>query len=591
MLLKRKSLRQRNTKIYSVIYNKQNMKADFLKEPQLIFLREGNYLEGDETPEQRFDDILKVVQRYEHLYSDGLAHRLDYIFKKNIYSLSTPSLANFGRKPKEGANTVPLPVSCNIITVGDSISEIYGSIAETAMLSKLGAGVGLDFTSVAQKGTMLSEGFFTNPKMDWIEASIDTAQKVSQSNKRRGYAVPFVSIEDDEFEEVLARVDKANPDKNDVMITNTVGIILPRGFRDKIRSGDKEARRRWIKLLEARQKAGNVYIVDIENMNKNISPVYEKLGLEVTSTNICTEVVTPKFDDKTFACVIGSLNLKHWDEIKNNLQIIKDCFMFLDIVNEEYIRLTEGVPFLEKARRSAIEKRDIGLGTLGFHELLQMKGYAFGDMYSRKLNKEIYSTMREVGEGVTREMAEKLGSPKMCKDAGLVRRNVSLMMIAPNKSTSFISEATSLGIEPFMTNIFEKEIANIEYSFKNKNLELLLESLGQNTSEVWESIAKNLGSVQHLDFLSDHDKSVFKTFAEISPKDILDLAADRQEYIDMAQSLNLVIRPNYTMKDLINIHMYAFDKGIKTLYYLYPQAHAALEKDGMPWDACEACAD
>lgn len=567
------------------------MKAKFLEEPQMIFLREGNYLEGDETPEQRFDDILKVVQRYEHLYSDGLTNRLDYMLKKNIYSLSTPSLANFGRKTREGANTTPLPVSCNILTVGDSIADIGYSIAETGMLSKLGAGVGADFTPIAQKGTELSEGFFTNPKMDWIEDLVRKAQKVSQGSKRRGYAVPFISIDDSEFDDLLARVDKSNPDKNDPMVTNTVGIIMPRGFRERIKSGDREARRRFIKALKARQKSGNVYLVDIENMNLNKSPVYTALDLEVTSTNICTEVVTPQFDDKTFACVIGSLNLVHWDEIAANPQMIKDSFMLLDIINEEYIRLTEGVPFLEKARRSAIEKRDIGLGTLGFHELLQMKGYAFGDMYSRNLNKVIYSTIRKYGEEVTREIAEKLGSPKMCQEAGLIRRNVSLMMIAPNKSTSFISGATSLGIEPFMSNIFEKEIAKIEYTFKNRNLEILLESKGENISSVWESIAKNLGSVQHLDFLSDHEKAVYKTFAEISPKDIIDLAADRQEFIDMAQSINLVSRPNYGIKELIEIHMYAFDKGIKTLYYLYSQAHAALERKGEAWDKCAGCAD
>lgn len=567
------------------------MKADFIKKPQLTFLKTGNYLEGDETIEQRFDDILNVVAKYEDKYSEGLTGRLEYIFKKNIYSLSTPTLANFGRKPKEGSNTSPLPVSCNIITVGNSISEIYGSVAETAMLSKLGAGVGADFTSVVDKGTMLSEGFYSNSKLDWVESFVDTAQKVSQSNKRRGYLVPFISINDTEFDALMARVDKTNPDKNDPLVTNTVGVILPKGFRQEVKDGDKEARRRWVKALKARQKGGNVYLVDIENMNKNKSKVYEELDLEVTSTNICTEVVTPKFEDKTFACVIGSLNLVHWDEIESNPQIIKDCFMFLDIVNEEYIRLTEGVPFLEKARRSAIEKRDIGLGTLGFHELLQTKGFAFGDIYSRMLNKKIYSTMRICGEEITKEMAEKLGSPKMCKEAGLTRRNVSLMMIAPNKSTSFISGATSLGIEPYMSNIFVKELANIEHVYKNKNLEKLLIKKGKNTDDVWKSIMRNLGSVQHLSFLSDREKSIYKTFAEISPKDIIDLASDRQVYIDMAQSLNLVIRPNYTLKDLNQIHMYAFDKGIKTLYYAYPQAHAALEQKGEAWDSCESCAD
>lgn len=567
------------------------MKAEFIKEPQLIFLKEGNYLEGNETFEDRVADIISVVRKYEDQYSIGLADRMEYIIKKNLFSLSTPSLANLGRKPKEGANTVALPVSCYIQTVGDSIAEIYGSIAEAAMQSKTGGGVGADFTSVCEKGTLLSEGFYSNSKLDWIETAVETAQKVSQSNKRRGFLVPFMSVEDIEFDDLMKRVDKSNPDKNDPLITNTVGVVLPRGFRAKVKAGDSEARRRWLKALKARDKHGRVYLVDIENMNENQSPVYKELKLEVTSTNICTEVVSPKFPDKTFSCVIGSLNLVHWDEIKENPQVIKDCFMFLDILNEEFIRLTEGIPFMEKARRSAIEKRDIGLGTLGLHELFQIKGYAFGDMYSRRLNKEIYKTIREIGEEVTYEMAVKLGAPLLCQQAGLMRRNVSLMMVAPNKSTSFISGATSLGIEPFFSNIFVKALAKIQHVFKNKHLEKLLESKSKNTDAVWESIMKNLGSVQHLDFLAEHEKAIFKTFAEVSPKDIIDLASDRQKFIDMAQSINLVFRPNYNMKDLHEMHMYAFDKGIKTLYYAYPQAHAALEQEGKAWNDCEACAD
>lgn len=567
------------------------MKLDFIKEPQLAFLREGNYLEGNETPRERVDSVLRVVSKYEKNYSVGLTSRLDYIISKNILSLSTPTLANFGRDPKEGSNTTPLPVSCNIITVDNSIAQIGYAIAETGMLSKLGAGVGATLMSLPDKGTELEEGFYTNPKLDWGVKLVDMGQKVSQSNKRRGYVVIFMSIEDLEFDELMRRVDKQNPDSNDPLVTNTVGIILPEGFRQKIKDGDSESRRRWIKVLQARKKTGKVYLVDVENMNKNQSPVYKILDLKVDATNICTEVVTPRFSDKTFACVIASLNLTHWDEIKNNPQIIKDCYMFLDIVNEEYIRLTEGIPFLEKARRSAIEKRDIGLGTLGFHELLQMKGFAFGDMYSRSLNREIYKTIREVGEFITHDMAVKLGAPLMCQQAGLMRRNVSLMMVAPNKSTSFISGATSLGIEPFFSNIFVKALAKIQYVFKNKHLVKLLQSKGKDTDEVWDSIKKSLGSVQHLDFLEDHEKSVFKTFAEVSPKDIIDLAADRQEFIDMAQSINLVNRPNYSMKDLHDMHMYAFNKGVKTLYYFYPQAHAALEQVGESWDDCEGCAD
>lgn len=566
------------------------MKLEFLGEAQIEFLREGKYIQDDETPQQRFEEIVGKVREYEMLYSEGLADRIKYMIYKNILNLSTPVLANFGRPLKKDKNTHPLPASCYIVTVGDSIADIYNSIGQVAVASKLGGGVGSDFQLVSQKGTKLDEGFYSNSKLDWIEDSVGAGQKVSQSSLRRGYNTPFLSIEDNDFDELMKRIDKTNPNKTDRLVNNTIGIILPRGFKEKLKT-NKEAQRRYIEVLKARKKTGKVYMMDVENSNENSSPVYKKLGLDVSTTNICTEFLQPLFPDLTSVCVISALNLVHWDEIEANPQMIEDAFMFLDIVNEEYIRLSEGVAFLEKAHRSAKEKRDIGLGALGLAELFQMKGYAYGDIYSRALNNKIFSMIRKYGEKTTKELGKKLGSPKYCEMAGMVRRNASLMMIAPNKSTSFISRATSGGFEPFMSNIFIKSLAKIQYVWKNPHLESLLESLGKNNSIIWDSIQNNNGSVQHLDFLNQREKDIFKTFSEISPKDIIDLTSDRQVYVDMGQSLNLMFRKNYTMKDIYDIHKYAWEKGIKTLYYAYNSAHAALEKDGEKWDTCISCAD
>tara|TARA_R110000782_G_scaffold130857_1_gene222568 strand:- start:1867 stop:3567 length:1701 start_codon:yes stop_codon:yes gene_type:complete len=566
------------------------MKLEFLKEAQIEFLREGQYIQANESPEDRFEEIIAKVREYEPMYSEGLADRIKYTVYKNIFSLSTPVISNFGRPINPKRNSQELPASCYIVTVGDSIVSIYNSIGQVAVASKLGGGVGSDFQLVAQKGTELDEGFYSNSKLDWVEDSVGAGQKVSQGAKRRGYNTPFMSIEDNDFDELMRRIDKTNPDKNDRLINNTVGIILPEGFRDKL-SKDKEAQRRYMKALKAKKSSGKVYFLDVHNSNKNSSPVYKKLGLKVATTNICTEFLQPLFPDLTSVCVISALNMVHWKEIKENPQIIKDAIMFLDIVNEEYIKLSEGVEFLEKARKSAIEKRDIGLGTLGLAELFQMEGFAYGDMYSRALNKEIYSTIRKYAEEATYELGLKLGSPKYCEMAGMVRRHASLMMIAPNKSTSFISAATSGGQEPFLSNTFMKTLAKIQYVWKNPHLKALLESKGKDNIITWESIEDSNGSVQHLDFLTDYEKGVFKTFSEVSPKDIIDLASDRQEFIDMGQSLNLMFRKNYTMADIYDIHKYAWDKGIKTLYYGYNSAHAALEKDGKSWDTCVSCAD
>ncbi|QQO97329.1 ribonucleotide reductase [Maribacter phage Colly_1] len=567
------------------------MKLDFLKDPQIEFLREGLYIREDESPEDRFKEILDRVREYESDYGEGLADRLEYMISKNIFSLSTPALANFGRPLDPEKNTHSLPASCNIITVGNSIADIYHSLSQVAMLSKLGAGVGSDFQSVNSKGTKLGEGFYSNSKLDWIEDSVAAGQKVSQGTQRRGYNTPFISILDPELDDLLARVDRNNPNSNDPLVDNTIGIIMPEGFWEEIANKNKDYQSRWLKVIKAREKNGRIYLGDVRNMNINSSPVYAKLGLKCATTNICTEFIQPHFPDMTSVCVISAFNLMHWDEIKANPQMIKDGFTFLDILNEEYIKLTEGVPFLDRARKAAINKRDIGMGTVGFHEFLQSKGMAYGDLRSRAVNKEIYSTLRKYGEETTKELGAKLGSPKLCQEAGMVRRNCSLMMVAPNKSTSFISGCTSGGIEPFMSNVFLKNLAKIQHVFKNTHLVKLLEEKGMNTRATWDSIEDNNGSVAHLDFLAQDEKDIFKTFAEISPKDIIDLAADRQEFIDMGQSLNLVFRKNYTLKDLHEIHKYAFDSGLKTLYYAYNSAHASLEQDGEAWDTCISCAD
>lgn len=561
-----------------------------LNNDQIRFLKNKFYLREDETIDERIQSILNQVEPYAVKYKEpGLTKRLHTWLHEKYISLSTPQLANVGRPVKETDKSIPLPCSCNIIPVPNSIDGIYKSMYETAMLSKLGAGVGANMINVVDGGTKIDEGFHTNSKLDWAEDIIRTSKKVSQNAVRRGYAVVFDSIYTKEFDTYIERLDKTNPDKKDPFVKNNFGFILPIGFWENLKT-DEELQRRFLEILELRRSTGKIYLLDVENCNKNQSPVYKTLNKTVDSTNICTEALSCSEDDLIFACMLLSFNLKHWDVIKENPQIIKDGFILSDIFVEMYIDQTENVVAIKRARDSAIQKRDIGLGTLGLHDYFQAKGWAFGDMYSRKANKEIYKLIREVGEQTTKELAEKLGSPKMCQDAGLTRRNVSLMMVAPNKSTAYFMD-TSEGCQPRISNYYVDELAGVETTFKNKHLTELLEKRGKNSPEVWESILVNLGSVQHLDFLSDQEKRVFKTASEISPKDIIDLAADRQVYIDMSQSLNLFQRPNYTLQDTYDIHKYAFSKGIKTLYYYYPQAHAALEKEGESWDSCEACAD
>lgn len=570
----------------------------------ISFFKNKNYLRGAETLDDRIGAIASVVERHESDYSEGLSERIKYYIEEKILVPSTPQWGNLGRNVESGST--PLPASCYILGVQNSIQQIYYSFGETAMMSKLGGGIGVNYNNVCQKGTYLDEGFYSNSKMDWIEIGLRTSQNVSQNSMRRGYSIPEISIDDKDFDVLMEHLDKKNPNESDPLIKNNACIYLPKDFWERLPK-DTELQKRWLLLVQKRKSKGKIYVQDGANCNINQSPVYKRLGIEVDSTNICTEALSASsLGEYSFVCMLSSLNLAKWDVIKGDTQIIKDCLMFLDINISEYIRLTEGVPFMEKARLSAIDKRDIGLGTLGFHDLLQSKGYAFGDLYSRSLNREIYSTIRKCAEEYAKETAIKLGAPKMCREAGLVRRNVSLMMIAPNKSTASLAD-TSEGIQPRISNYMAEELAGIANIFKNPYLEALLEERGRNTFEVWESIRKNQGSVQHLDFLTDGEKAVFKTAVEISPKDIIDMAHDRQEYIDMSQSLNLWNRENYTLQDVLDIHKYALAgpnntvtingenvpcKNIKTLYYFFPSGHAALEKgDSSPWSDCISCAD
>jgi ribonucleoside-diphosphate reductase alpha chain len=562
------------------------------REEAVKFLQNKKYLEDGETIEQRIDGICSVIARHELSYNEpGLAERIKGYINDQILVPSTPQWSNVGRSYKGSAN---LPASCYILGVENSIQGIYKSFGETAMMSKLGGGIGSSYINVVDKGTKLEEGFYSNSKLDWIEDGLRSSQKVSQGAVRRGYSVPSILITDVEYYDFIERLDKKNPDAKDPLVRNTGCIVLPKTFWEDFET-DPELKKRFLLLIQKRKSKGKIYILDIANCNINHSEVYSKLEMEVNATNICTEALTALDPRYSFVCMLASQNLMKYDVIKKDPQITKDCFMFLDIMVTEFIDLTEGIPFMEKARRSAIEKRDIGLGTMGLTDLFRSKGYAFGDLDSRRLNKEIYKFMRDCGEEYTREAAEILGSPQLCVDAGMVRRNVSLMMIAPNKSTSFLpgeTQGVSQGIQSRVSNYYSQELAGFEAVVKDQFLMEELEAIGKNTEETWDQILSNNGSVQKLDFLSEKQKAVFKTASEVSPKDLIDLAADRQVHIDMAQSLNLFGRPQYTTKDVYDIHRYAFSKGIKTLYYYFAQGHASIEvDDGSIWSECESCAD
>ncbi|MEX0597646.1 MAG: ribonucleotide-diphosphate reductase subunit alpha, partial [Candidatus Paceibacterota bacterium] len=372
--------------------------------------------------------------------------------------------------------------------------------------------------------------------------------------------------------------------------TITTAVTIPTGWMDELKKGDKRKREIFTKILNTRKEAGYPYILFEENCNKGVCQAYVDKDMKIRSSNICIEC--PEYTDyeKTFACCLSAVNLYYFDDWKDNENFIIDMNIMLDCVIEEYTEKGSSMPGLEKAVKFAKEHRAIGLGTTAFHTYLQRNMVPFGSIDSYRVNNEIFSLLRRESDKASKLMAEKWGEPKVLEGYG--ERNTSRMAQAPKKSTTFIDGGTHLalseGIEPHKSNYNEKKLAKIQVEFKNKELEKVLEGINKNTEEVWESILNNNGSVQHLDFLTSEQKDVFKLFSEISQVDVIKLAGQRQKYIDMAQSINIMIHPDTPSKEEIKLHLAAFDEGLKSLYYRYSiNAAQQFNQDLLTCSSCE----
>jgi ribonucleoside-diphosphate reductase alpha chain len=427
--------------------------------------------------------------------------------------------------------------------------------------------------------------------MEWIELYADMMSKTAQNSQRRGFITFYCNADHPEIMDFLdIGTERIPKDKQRFLTTVTTAVVLPKGFRQALKAGDKEKRKIFTKILNTRKEAGFPYILDVENSNKGICQAYINKGLEIRNANICAEAIEYADYEKTFACCLSSIVAYYWDEIKEDPNFLFDMNIMLDCVIEEYIEKGRKIPGIHSAIKFAEEHRAIGLGISAFHSYLQKNMIEFGSLESFGINGDIFSTMRKEGDRASRWMAEHFGEPKMLEGYG--ERNTSRMAQAPKKSSSFIdggiTMAFSEGIEPHKINYGEKMVAKIQVEWKNRELEKLLKEKGKDTEKVWNSILAYGGSVQHLDFLSDHEKAVFKVFHEISQVDVVNLAAQRQEHIDMGQSINLAIHPSSPPRDVIKLHLDAFDKGIKSLYYQYNlNAAQQFSQELLTCSACE----
>ena len=513
------------------------------------FLKRG-YLEGDETPEERIQTIADAAEKY--LGIKGFSDKFIDYMAKGFYSLSSPIWSNFGK-------TRGLPISCYGTYIPDDMELILNKVSEVGTMSKVGGGTSGYFGDVRHRGAPISSGGTATGVHHQLTVFDALINYVSQSNVRRGSFAAYLPVGHPDIEEFL----RIRSDGDSIQDIST-GVCIPDEWMQAVVDGDKEKRRIWGKIIKKRYETGYPYIFWTDTANNNAPQVYKDKGKRIHASNLCTEIFLSTAEDESFVCDLSSLNLVKWDEIKET-DAIETLVYFLDAVMSEFIEKTKGVRFMEAPHNFAVSQRAIGVGVLGWHTYLQSKRIAFESLLAKSTNNEIFVKMKDRCDRATKELAELFGEPELCKGYGI--RNVTTMAIAPTTSSSFILGQVSPSIEPLNSNYFTKDLAKGKFTFRNPHLVEVLEEKGKNDPSTWKSILTHGGSVQHLKFLTQEEKDIFKTFGEISQREIIIQAAMRQKYIDQGQSLNVMIPPNTKPKEVSELLIYAWQSGIKSLYY------------------------
>ena len=534
-------------------------------------LNRGYLLKG-ETLEGAIDRITEAAAK--RLYKPELKEAFKEMIVKGWISFSSPVWANMGTQRG-------LPISCFNVHVPDSIEGITHKMGEVIMQTKIGGGTSGYFGELRHRGTAVTDNGKSSGAVSFMKLFDTSMDVVSQGGVRRGAFAAYLDIDHDDIEEFLQIRDIGNPIQNLFM-----GVCVPDYWMHEMIEGDTDKRRVWAKVLESRQQKGMPYIFFTDNVNRNKPQVYKDKGLTINASNLCSEIMLPSTEDESFICCLSSMNLELYDEWKDT-NAVKLAIYFLDAVLSEFIEKTEGNYYLSAARNFAIRHRALGLGVLGYHSYLQRNMIPFESMEAKMFNAKVFKQIQEQSLAASKELANIYGEPELLKGYGV--RNTTTMAIAPTTSSSAILGQTSPGIEPFASNYYKAGLAKGNFIRKNKYLAKLLEEKGLDTEDVWRDIMLNHGSVQHMTQLTQEEKDVFKTFKEISPLEIVTQAAQRQQYIDQAQSLNLNIPSSMPIKDVNKVIIDAWKLGVKTLYYQRSQSVSKeLVINFMNCSSCEA---
>ncbi len=564
---------------------KKNLISDkpfeWLNENSRKFLAAGYLGEGLSAEER----IRNIAQRAEDiLQMPGFADKFYYYMSEGYYSLASPVWSNFGKERG-------LPISCFGSHIDDDIGNILYTQSEVGMMSKLGGGTSGYFGKIRHRGAEIKNNGEASGAVHVMRLFESMVDVVSQGSVRRGRFSPYLPIDHPDIMEFLEIGTEGNPIQE-----LTHGVTVTDHWMKEMIDGDVEKRTVWAKVIQSRGEMGYPYIFFTDNANNGAADVYKDKKLPIYASNLCTEIMLPSDHNWSFVCVLSSINLVHYDKWKNT-DAVETMIYFLDTLVTEFLEKLDRYKnsanrddqqtflFMERAYNFAKENRALGMGALGWHSLLQSKMLPFDSQKAYDLNSEVFKKIKEDSYKASKNLAKKFGEPDLLKGYG--RRNSTLNAIAPTTSSAFILGQVSQGIEPIWSNIYVKDIAKIKTTIKNPFLTDLLKEKGMDTQEVWKDIRDRDGSVQHLDFLSENEKDVFKTYAEIDQLVIIYQAANRQNYLDQGQSLNIIVHPETSTKDINNIHVTAWKLGLKSLYYQHSMNAAQKFKQKKDCESCE----
>ena len=553
----------------------------WLNENSRKFLAAG-YLGEGITAEERIANIAKRAE--EILQMPGYAEKFYHYMSQGYYSLASPVWSNFGKERG-------LPISCFGSHIDDDIGNILYSQSEVGMMSKLGGGTSGYFGKIRHRGAEIKDNGQASGAVHLMKLFESMVDVVSQGSVRRGRFSPYLPIDHPDIMEFLEIGKEGNPIQE-----LTHGVTVTNDWMQEMIDGDNDKRTVWAKVLQSRGEMGYPYIFFTDNANNNAADVYKDKKLPIYASNLCTEIMLPSDHRWSFVCVLSSINVLHYDKWKDT-DAVETMIYFLDAVITEFLEKLERYKnspnlddqqtflFMERAYNFSKDNRALGMGALGWHSLLQSKMLPFDSQEAYNLNSEVFKLIQKRSNVASKHLAEKFGEPELLKGYG--RRNTTLNAIAPTTSSAFILGQVSQGIEPIWSNIYVKDIAKIKTTIKNPFLVKLLEDKGMNTPDVWKEIRDMDGSVQGLDFLSENEKEVFKTYPEIDQLSIIYQAANRQNYIDQGQSLNIIIHPDTPTKEVNKIHVTAWKLGLKSLYYQHSMNAAQKFKQKKECESCE----